>query len=83
MIRIIADPAVQSTLEGVMETVELRGSAGELLGYFSPASPEAARLYAKAAASLDREQLGQRRTTSHSTHSTGEVLAYLQSDARQ
>ena len=83
MIRIIADPAVQSTLEGVMETVELRGSHGELLGYFSPASPEAARLYAKAAASLDREQLGQRRTTSHSTHSTGEVLTHLQSNARQ
>jgi hypothetical protein len=83
MIRIIANPAVQSTLEGVMETVELRGSDGELLGYFSPASPEAARLYAKAAALLDREQLGQRRTTSHSTHSTDEVLAHLQSDARR
>ena len=34
MIRIIADEAVQSTLEGITETIELRGKHGELLGFF-------------------------------------------------
>ena len=51
MIRIIADAAVQSTLEGITETIELRGTHGELLGFFSPASPQTAKLYAEAAAS--------------------------------
>jgi hypothetical protein len=34
MIRIIADESVQSTLEGITETIELRSKHGELLGFF-------------------------------------------------
>jgi len=40
MIRIMTDAVVQSTLEGFTETIELRGTYGELLGFFSPASPQ-------------------------------------------
>jgi len=52
MIRIIADAAVQATLEGITETIELRNTHGERLGFFSPAAAETARLYADAAASI-------------------------------
>ena len=83
MIRIIADAAVQSTLEGITETIELRGVDGELLGFFSPASPETAKLYAEAAASLDREAINQRRLVRHASHSTAEVLDHLSDAGRQ
>lgn len=77
MIRIITDAAVQKTLEGIMETVELRGDHGELLGFFSPAAPEAARLYAEAAASFIPDDIKQRGRATHATHSTAEVLGRL------
>jgi len=77
MIRIIADAAVQKTLEGITETIELRGDHGELLGFFSPAAPETARLYAEAAASLVRDDIKQRGSVKHTTYSTAEVLESL------
>ncbi|MFM8380024.1 MAG: hypothetical protein ACKOB1_11955 [Planctomycetia bacterium] len=77
MIRIITDPAVQKTLEGITETVELRGDHGELLGFFSPAAPETARLYAEAAASFIRDDIKQRGRAPHTTHSTAEALDRL------
>jgi hypothetical protein len=82
MIRIIADEAVQSTLEGITETIELRGANGELLGFFSPASPQAARLYAEAAASIDPVAVKQRQQVPHATYSTTDVLGRL-ADAGQ
>jgi len=77
MIRIITDAAVQKTLEGITETVELRGDHGELLGFFSPAAPETARLYAEAAASFVRDDVKQRGSVSHATYSTAEALDRL------
>lgn len=77
MNRIIADAAVQQTLEGITETIELRGTHGELLGFFSPASPETASLYAAAAASIDHEDVKRRQDLAHKTYSTAEVLARL------
>lgn len=79
MIRIVADAGVQSTLEGVVETVEVRGAHGELLGYFSPAAPETAKLYAQAAAQLNARELSQRRQTGEEGFTTAQVLARLQS----
>jgi hypothetical protein len=83
MIRIIADEAVQSTLEGITETIELRGTHGELLGFFSPASPQTARLYAEAAASIDPGDVKQRQRVPHSTFSTKEVLDRLNHAGRE
>ena len=77
MIRIIADAAVQSTLEGITETIELRGTHGELLGFFSPASPQTANLYAEAAASIDSEDVKRRQDVAHATYSTADVLGRL------
>jgi hypothetical protein len=77
MIRIIADAAVQKTLEGITETIELRGDNGELLGFFSPAAPEMARLYAEAAAAFVRDDISQRGHVNHATFSTAEVLERL------
>ena len=82
MIRIIADAAVQATLEGITETIELRGTDGELLGFFSPASPEAAKRYAKAAASLDSDDVKRRQRVAHATYSTEEVLSRLRAPGR-
>ena len=82
MIRIIADAAVQATLEGITETIELRGTDGELLGFFSPASPEAAKRYAKAAASLDSDDFKRRQRVAHATYSTEEVLSRLRAPGR-
>ena len=79
MIQIIADAGVQSTLAGVMETVEVRGPQGELLGYFSPASPETARLYAEAAARLNAQELSQRKLAREAALPTVDVLDHLQS----
>ncbi len=36
MIRVVADPDVESALPGVMEPAKIRGCNGELLGYFCP-----------------------------------------------
>jgi hypothetical protein len=83
MIRIIADAAVQSTLEGITETIELRGVHGELLGFFSPASPQMAKLYAEAAAAIDREDVKRRRNVAHATYSTEEVLGQLSGASRE
>ncbi len=77
MMRIIADQAVQSTLEGITETIEIRGTHGELLGFFSPASPQTAKRYAEAAASIDPSAVKQRQRVAHATYSTTEVLARL------
>lgn len=83
MIRIIADAAVQSTLEGITETNELRGTNGELLGFFSPTSPETATFYAEAAASLDRKEIKRRHESTHAVHSTAEVLGRMGDAGRQ
>ena len=79
MIQVIADAGVQSTLAGVMETVEVRGAQGELLGYFSPASPEAARFYAEAASRLNPQELSRRRLARETAFTTADVLDHLQS----
>jgi hypothetical protein len=79
MIQIIADAGVQSTLAGVVETVEVRGAQGELLGFFSPACPETARLYAEAAARLKAQELSRRRLTREAALTTADVLDHLQS----
>jgi hypothetical protein len=78
MIQIIADAGVQSTLAGVVETVEVRGAQGELLGYFSPACPETARLYAEAAARLNPQELSRRRLAHEPALTTADVLDHLQ-----
>ncbi|MEI6505276.1 MAG: hypothetical protein WCO90_05275 [Planctomycetota bacterium] len=83
MIRIIADAAVQSTLEGITETIELRGTHGELLGFFSPASPQTAKLYAEAAATIVRDDLKRRQHVAHATYSTAEVLGRLSDTSRE
>lgn len=83
MIRIIADEAVQSTLEGITETIELRGTHGELLGFFSPASPQTAKLYAEAAASIAPGDIKQRQRVAHATYSTTEVLGRLNDAGRK
>jgi hypothetical protein len=79
MIQIIADAGVQSTLAGVVETVEVRGAQGELLGYFSPACPETARLYAEATARLNPQELSRRRVAHEPALTTADVLDHLQS----
>lgn len=79
MIRVIADPDVESALLGVMETAEIRGANGALLGYFCPASPETAHAYAVAAAAMDLKQIAQRKASSEHAAATAEVLARLQS----
>jgi hypothetical protein len=78
MIQIIADAGVQSTLAGVVETVEVRGAQGELLGYFSPACPETARLYAEATARLNAQELSRRRLAREAALTTADVLDHLQ-----
>ena len=78
MIQIIADAGVQSTLAGVVETVEVRGAQGELLGYFSPACPETARLYAESAARLNPQELSRRRVAHEPALTTADVLDHLQ-----
>jgi hypothetical protein len=83
MIRIIADEAVQWALEGITETIELRGKHGELLGFFSPASPQTAKLYAEAAASIDLAAVKQRQCVAHATYSTTEVLDRLTDAGRE
>lgn len=79
MIRVIADPDVESTLLGVMEPAEIRGSGGELLGYFCPASPETARAYAAASAALNMREIGQRKTSAEQPLTTADVLTHLRS----
>jgi hypothetical protein len=83
MIRIIADESVQSTLEGITETIELRDKHGELLGFFSPASPQTAKLYAEAAASIDPAAVKLRQRVAHVTYSTTEVLGRLTDAGRE
>jgi hypothetical protein len=83
MIRIITDAAVQSTLEGFTETIELRGTHGELLGFFSPASPQMAKLYAEAAASIHPDDVKKRQRVAHATYSTAEVLGRLSDAGRE
>jgi|688.fasta_scaffold586103_2 hypothetical protein len=79
MIRVIADPEVESTLVGVMEPAEIRGSSGELLGYFCPASPETARAYAAASAALNTREIGHRKASAEEPLTTAAVLAHLRS----
>jgi hypothetical protein len=83
MLRIIADESVQSTLEGITETIELRSKHGELLGFFSPASPQTAKLYAEAAASIDPAAVKHRQRVAHVTYSTTEVLGRLTDAGRE
>jgi hypothetical protein len=83
MIRVIADAALQSTFEGITETIELRGEHGELLGFFSPASPETAKFYADAAMSITRDDIARRQQMAHATYSTAEVLSHLRNAGRQ
>lgn len=77
MIRIVANAALQSTFEGITETIEVRGEHGQLLGFFSPASPETAKFYAEAAMAISRDDIAQRRQVAHATFSTAEVLGHL------
>jgi hypothetical protein len=78
MIRIITDSGVESTLLGVTEPAEIRRSSGELLGFFCPASPESARLYAAAAATLSPAEVAKRKQAHDAAASTAEVLDRLQ-----
>ena len=78
MIRIVTDPGVESTLLGVTEPAEIRSVSGELLGFFCPASPESARLYAVAAAALSPAEVAERKEGRVATASTAEVLDRLQ-----
>ena len=79
MIRVIADPDVESALLGVTETAEIRGANGELLGYFCPASPETAHAYVVAAAAMDPKQISKRKASGEQAATTAEMLALLQS----
>lgn len=79
MIRVIADPDVESTLLGVMEPAEIRGCNGELLGYFCPASPETARAYVAASAALNTREIGERKASAEQSLTTAHVLAHVRS----
>lgn len=78
MIRIITDSGVESTLLGVAEPAEIRNSSGELLGFFCPASPESARLYAAAAADISPEEVARRKQARLRSATTADVLDQLQ-----
>lgn len=77
MIRIITDTGVESTLLGVTEPAEIRSSHGELLGFFCPASPESARLYAAAAADISPVEVARRKQAPPPATTTADVLDRL------
>lgn len=77
MIRIITDPSVETTLIGVTETAEIRTANGDLLGYFCPASPESARVYAAAVAMIPPDEVARRKQAGKAASPTADVLERL------
>ncbi|MFO0930102.1 MAG: hypothetical protein U0736_24270 [Gemmataceae bacterium] len=77
---LIADQDLRDRLHGIVEPVEIRDAAGQLLGTFVPhVSNEVRALYEEAVASFDLDEAG-RRLAAHQPgqgRTTEQVLARL------
>lgn len=74
---IVATDAVKETFAGAKSLVEVRDSAGVVIGFFAPVALEHAARYAEAAAAID-PLASKRQTKSGLTMTTPEVLNFLQ-----
>ncbi len=81
MSTITVEQGLLPLLRQLNEVTEVRDSKGQLLGYFTPATQEHARLYAKAFAMLDSEELKRRkqRNAGHPGFTIEQVMQHLQS----
>jgi hypothetical protein len=75
---IVADPHMIATLGGIVEPVDIRDSSGKLLGRFTPACADDARLYEQARKLFDPAELRRRNETNAPGITTAELLAKLE-----
>lgn len=69
-----ADTSFKQSLLTLPGLTEFRDSQGMVLGYFSPASHEAAEVLVQAAAQFDPEEMKRRKLSNEAGRTTSEVL---------
>lgn len=80
MSRLTVDQPLAPLLRELTEVTELQDQQGNLIGYFTPANRENARLYAKAYALFDPEELRRRKelNAGQAGSSLAEIMKRLQ-----
>ena len=73
------DPMDQASLAKLPGLTEVRDGVGNVLGFFSPVSHDAAESYARAAASFDPAEMKRRKSSPEIGSSTSDVLDRLTS----
>ena len=74
-----ADIGLQSALGKLIEPTEIRDQEGNVVGYFTPACLDKARLYAEARSHFDPKEMRHRKESGEKGGTTAEVLERLQS----
>jgi hypothetical protein len=74
---VTVDSSLQQSLLAFPGLTEIRDSAGQVLGYFSPASQNAPEAYARAASQFDAEEMKRRKLSNEKGRTTSEVLSRI------
>jgi len=68
------DPSSQASLAQLPGLTEVRDGGGNVLGFFSPVTRDAAEAYSRAAAAFDPEEMQRRKNSPELGRSTSDVM---------
>jgi hypothetical protein len=77
MVDVTADAALQQALAGLDGPARLVDTAGNVIGYFTPAPKVESTLYKAALAAFDPEEMKRRKESGGPYYTTREVLDHL------
>lgn len=79
MIAVTLDQSLHEKLESLREPAEIRDSAGNVVGYYTPASQQEAGLYARARQQFDVDEMKRRKESGGRGYTTAEVIDHIRS----